>query len=161
MATSSTPQVTDFTRDVIGRYVLDGLDEALHSADVHALRPDGSSQEDARPFDVIVIGGGSFGPILAQHLFNNDKTHSHRILVLEGGRFVLTEHVQNLPMLGVDPPGPTLVDPGTPRNEVWGLPWRTDVPAGVPGLAYCGGCRWLLFGGWLLQRQDAGVLDGL
>jgi hypothetical protein len=73
MATSSTPQVTDFTRDVIGRYVCDGLDEALHSADVHALRPDGSSQEDARPFDVIVIGGGSFGPILAQHLFNTTQ----------------------------------------------------------------------------------------
>jgi len=82
MATSNIPQVTDFTRDIIGRYICNGLDEALRSADVHALRSDGSSQEDARPFDVIVIGGGSFGPILAQHLFNSDKTHSHRILVL-------------------------------------------------------------------------------
>jgi len=159
MATSSTPQVTDFTRDVIGRYVCDGLDEALRSTDVHAQRPDGSSQEDARPFDVIVIGGGSFGPILAQHLFNTDKTHSHRILVLEGGRFVLTEHVQNLPMLGLDPPGPTLVDPGTPRNEVWGLPWRTDVPAGFPGLAYCVGGRSLFFGGWSPQLLDAEMSD--
>jgi choline dehydrogenase-like flavoprotein len=160
MATSSTPQVTDFTRDVIGRYVCDGLDEALRSADIHALRPDGSSQEDARPFDVIVIGGGSFGPIVAQHLFNNDKTHSHRILVLEAGRFVLTEHVQNLPMLGLDPPGPTLVDPGVPRNEVWGLPWRSDVRAGFPGLAFCVGGRSLFFGGWSPQLLNAEMPQG-
>lgn len=159
MATSSTPQVTDFTRDVIGRYVCNGLDEALRSADVSAQRPDGSSQEDARPFDIIVLGGGSFGPILAQHLFDHDLTHSHRILVLEAGRTVLTEHVQNLPMLGLTVPGPTLVDPGVPRNEVWGLPWRSDVPAGFPGLAYCVGGRSLFFGGWspqLLESEMAG-----
>jgi glycerol-3-phosphate dehydrogenase len=31
---------------------------------------------------VIVIGGGSFGGALAQHLHRADKTHSRRILVL-------------------------------------------------------------------------------
>ena len=30
-ATSSTPQVTDFTRDVMGRYICNGLDEARNS----------------------------------------------------------------------------------------------------------------------------------
>jgi hypothetical protein len=33
MATSPTTQTTDFTRDVIGRYVCNGLDEALRSTD--------------------------------------------------------------------------------------------------------------------------------
>ena len=35
---------------------------ALHSADRTARRPDGSQQNDARPFDIIVLGGGTFGP---------------------------------------------------------------------------------------------------
>src|SRR3972149_2557159 len=132
MATSTNPQRTDFTLDVLGRYVCNGLDEALRSADKNALRPDGRLQADARPFNIIVIGGGSFGPVLAQHLFFKDKTHSHRILVLEAGPVVLPEHLQNLPMLG--------------DITVWGLPWRTKVPGGFPGLAYCLGGRSIFFG---------------
>jgi hypothetical protein len=62
----------------LGRYVYNGLDEALYGAD-----PAGS-QPDARSFDVIVIGGGSIGPIFAEHLVVADKTHSHCVLVLEG-----------------------------------------------------------------------------
>jgi hypothetical protein len=63
--TSSSPQNTDFTRDVLGRYICNGLDEALASSDT-SLNP------NARPFDVIVVGGGSFGPIFAQHLLYAD-----------------------------------------------------------------------------------------
>ena len=147
MVTNATAQATDFTRDVLGRYLCNGLDEAIRSADSGA-RP------DARPFDIIVLGGGSFGGVLAQHLFHNDKTHSHRILVLEGGPFLLPEHVQNLPMLGLNPPAPSTTDPG-PRAEVWGLPWQTDVQKGFPGLAYCIGGRSLYFGGWSPQLLDA------
>lgn len=140
MATSPNSPVTDFTRDVLGRFTCNGLDEALRSAD-KSVRP------DARPFDLIILGGGSFGGVLAQHLLYNDKAHSHRILVLEAGRFVLPEHVQNLPVLGLNPPPPAMHDPG-PRAEVWGLPWQTDVPRGFPGLAYCLGGRSIYFGGW-------------
>jgi choline dehydrogenase-like flavoprotein len=97
---------------------------------------------------VIVVGGGSFAGVLAQHLFTADIARRHRILVLEAGRLAIAEHVQNLPMLGLNPPGPTVNDPGVPRAEVWGLPWRTDVAAGFPGLAYCVGGRSIFFGGW-------------
>lgn len=135
MPTSPTPQNTDFTRDVLGRYVCNGFDEA-------------SSTFNARPFDVIIVGGGSFGPILAQHLLYRDTSRTRRILVLEAGRLVLPEHVQNLPVLGLNVPPPTTVDPGVARNEVWGLPWLTDVPRGFPGLAYCLGGRSVFFGGW-------------
>lgn len=145
MPTSPTPQTTDFSLDVLGRYICNGLDEALRSTDKN-VRP------DARPFDIIVIGGGSFGPILAQHLLFDDKTRSHRILVLEAGQFVIPEHVQNLPMLGLGVPGPTTNDPGNPRKEVWGLPWRSNV--GFPGLAYCVGGRSIYFGGWSPQLLD-------
>src|SRR5436853_191940 len=73
MATSTTPQLTDFTFDVLGRYTCNGLDEALQSANT-ANRP------DARPFDIVILGGGSFGGGLAQHLLFQDKTHSLRTL---------------------------------------------------------------------------------
>ena len=132
MATSPIPQRTDFSLDVPGRYVCDGLDEALASTD-RAAHP------DARPFDLIVLGGGSFGSGLASHLLFNDTTHAHRILVLEAGPMVLPEHVQNLP-------------PQISPNEVWGVPWASDSPQSwnrtFPGLAFCLGGRSLWWGGW-------------
>ena len=155
--TATQPQTTDFTKDVLGRYINNGMDEALNSTNKNGQRPDGSPTSDARPIDVIVIGGGSFGPAFAQHLFARDTTHSHRILVLDAGSLLLTEHVQNYPPIGLGVPPPTETDPFTVRNEVWGLPWRADplkVPQGFPGLAYCLGGRSLYFGGWSPQLLD-------
>ena len=152
--TIGKPQTTDFTKDVLGRYICNGLDEALHSIDRNATRADGSSQSDAQAFDIIVIGGGSFGPVMAQHVFGADKTHSHRILVLDAGSLVLTEHFQNYPPIGLGVPGPVESDPFVLRNEVWGLPWRSDVPVGFTGLAYCLGGRSVFFGGWSPQLLD-------
>jgi choline dehydrogenase-like flavoprotein len=154
MATTKNSQETDFTKDVLGRYICNGLDEALNSTNKNGQRPNGSPQNDARPFDTIVIGGGSFGPVFAQHLFAQDKTRSHRILILEAGPLVLTEHVQNMPILGLNPPGPVENDPGVPRAEFWGLPWASDVKYGFPGLAYCLGGRSVFFGGWSPQLLD-------
>jgi choline dehydrogenase-like flavoprotein len=136
--TSPTPQYTDFSKDVLGRYICNGLDEALAS----------TSGPGARPFDIIIVGGGSFGGALTQHLLYRDSFRNHRILVLDAGPQVLTEHVQNIPALGLVAPGPVTADPGVPRAEVWGLPWRSDVPIGFPGLAYCLGGRSIFWGGW-------------
>jgi len=153
MFTNPTPQRTDFSLDIIGRYICNGLDEALRSTD-RSLR------RDARPFDVIVIGGGSFGPVLAQHLFDQDKAHRHRVLVLEAGPFAVPEHIQDLPMLGLNVPGKTSIadlraagQDGRPRNEVWGLAWHSNEQ--FPGLAYCLGGRSLFFGGWSPQLLDS------
>jgi hypothetical protein len=112
---------------------------------------DTSLNPNSRPFDVIVIGDGSFVPNFAHHLLYADQAHSRRTLVLEAGRLVLPEHVQNLPVLGLNVPGPISVDPGIARAEVWGMPWRTDVLFGFPGLAYCLGGRSVYFGGWSPQ----------
>ncbi|MFI0449685.1 family 16 glycoside hydrolase [Actinomadura sp. 6N118] len=140
------PQVTDFSRDVLGRYVCNTLAEAVASTD-------GQASPGARPFDVIVVGGGSFGAAVAAHLFNVDASRMHRVLVLEGGPFLLPEHVQNLPMLGLNVPGATSIaalrqvgQATVPRSEVWGLAWHSPVP--FPGLAYCVGGRSLYWGGW-------------
>jgi len=148
MSTSPQPQKTDFSLDLLGRFFCNGLDEALLSTDKNRY-------PDARPFDVVVVGGGSFGTVLAAHLFNNDTTHSRRVLVLEGGPFLLPEHVQNLPMMGIAAPRPEENDPGFLRDFVWGLAWRSNVKTGFPGLAYCLGGRSVFWGGWSPQLLPA------
>ncbi len=132
----------------MGRYICNGLDEAL-----------GSVGPGSRPFDLIVLGGGTFGAALAQQLFFNDEAQVHRVLVLEGGPLVLPDHVQNLPLPGLAVPPPTSIaqlrsagQDGLPRAEVWGLPWHSSTP--FPGLAYCLGGRSLYFGGWAPQPLD-------
>jgi choline dehydrogenase-like flavoprotein len=163
MPTSAVPQVTDFSRDVLGRYVCNGLDEALRSTDRTVVRADGRPQIEARDFDLIVIGGGTFGAVAAEHLSFRDRSRAHRILVLEAGPLVLPEHVQNLPVLGLGVASPTSIanlknagqfGPDKPQQEVWGLPWHSS--HAFPGLAYCIGGRSLYWGGWspeLLQEE--------
>jgi hypothetical protein len=56
-----------------------------------------------------------------------------RVLVLDAGSFLVSEHVQNLSKIGLNTGGAVQVasntqDPGV----VWGLPWRSQVP--FPGL---------------------------
>jgi Domain of Unknown Function (DUF1080)/GMC oxidoreductase len=156
MPTPSTAQYTPFSKDVFGRYICNGLDEALSSTD-------STKNPNARMFDVIILGGGSFGSVCAQHLFTQDATHSHRILVLDGGPVTIPEHVQNLPVFaGLNVPGATSIQdlrnqgqfgPDKPREEVWGIPWHSSTK--FPGLAYCLGGRSLYFGGWCPQLLDA------
>jgi choline dehydrogenase-like flavoprotein len=149
---------TSFTLDVLGRYACNTWQEAKDSWD-QTLRA------DARQFDVVVVGGGTFGAAVAQHIFAIDATHSHRILVLEAGPYLLPEHNQNLPMIGLDPASPTSIAAlraagvdGQPRNEVWGLAWHSPVP--FPGLAYCVGGRSLYWGGWSPQLLDEEMPTG-
>jgi hypothetical protein len=151
MVTITIPQDTSFTFDIPGRYACNTLDEALDSTNT-AL----ANQSDARGFDYIVLGGGSFGAVLAARLFNLDVTHSHHILVLEAGPLALQEHVQNLPP---DFSPPVKNNPGT----VWGQPWESDSPMDFnrrfPGLAFCIGGRSVFWGGWSPYLIDSEVAD--
>src|SRR5437667_10667838 len=140
-----TAEYTTFTLDTMGRFLANTLQEAI----------DSSSQTLAgsrRDFDVIVVGGGSFGSIVAERLLLNDITHSRRILVLEAGPFVLPQHWQNLPFMG-----------GAPDMR---RPWVADTaqflangrkPLNYPGLIYAVGGRSLSWGGWSPQLLDAEV----
>src|SRR5438105_7743287 len=108
-----TTEDTSFTHDILGRYVCNTFGEAKASG----------------TFDVVIIGGGTFGLTLAQDLFERSrpfgtaiKPGNYRILILEGGPFTLPEHVQDLPSMTLASPGPvrgdqtTLLDtPPAPR----------------------------------------------
>ncbi len=124
---------TSFTLDVIGRFTCNTDEEALAA----------TQRADARPFDVIVIGGGSFGPILAENVYFDDKTHSRRVLVLEAGPMVLPEHQQNLPVLG-----------GDIEKLVRDVPWAADSKLAFAGLRVMLGGRSAFFGGWSPQLLD-------
>lgn len=142
-------EFTTFTWDSLGRGLANTLDEALHSAG-QAVNPNiglGPPPPDARPFDVVVIGGGTFGSVFAQHMLFVDKTRSRRILVLEAGPLVLPEHVQNLPFVGYGLP-----------NFV--QPWTGPQAVRPTGLRICLGGRSLEWGGWSPEPLQAELAVG-
>src|SRR5215471_10134142 len=128
-----TSESTTFTLDNMGRFSCNTLQEARDSA---AQTVGGRT----RDFDVIVIGGGTFGSVVAEHLYITDKTASRRILVLEAGPFVLPEHFQNMPFMG-----------GAPDMRV---PWLNHPALNYAGLIFAIGGRSLTWGGWSPELLD-------
>src|SRR3989442_6705009 len=106
MNIGSGSQSTDFSLDILGRYVCNTFDEARANSDP-AYRANARDinnnplppRWDMRPFDFVIIGGGTFGAAVAEHLWFRSTGRSERILVLEAGPFFLAEHQQNLPVL--------------------------------------------------------------
>jgi choline dehydrogenase-like flavoprotein len=149
MNIGSGVQGTDFALDAMGRYVCNTFDEALANSDpVYRAAAQLPFRGDMRPFDFIIVGGGTFGSAVAEHLWYRATGRSERILVLEAGPFLLTGHTQNFPSFSMG-------------REVWGVPWQYDPTLGYPGagLAYCIGGRSLFWGGWsprLLDSETAG-----
>src|SRR6266480_4933154 len=141
-------QETDFSIDALGRYICSLWSEATQNGGV--------------AFDAIVIGGGMFGGYCAEKLY---RAGNLRVLVLDAGSLLVTEHVQNLSRIGLNAAGlkkdanniydlPVVSnadDPG-PRERVWGIPMRSQVP--IVGNAYCLGGRSLFWGGWAPQLTD-------
>jgi choline dehydrogenase-like flavoprotein len=138
-----TSERTSFTKDIEGRYLCNDINE------VNVWKTAGG-----RPFDMIVIGGGTFGSAIAEHLwFRQKKTGGGlRTLVIEAGLFTVPEHVQNTGIQGFnDPATPFFLNenapqPEKPRNEVWGIPWKSSTA--FKGLAYAIGGRSVYWGGW-------------
>ncbi|VTU21556.1 dehydrogenase, family [Variovorax sp. PBL-H6] len=143
-------QETTFAIDVLGRYICSTWDEATANGGV--------------AFDAVVIGAGMFGGYCAEKIYRAGP--NLRVLVLDAGSLLVTEHVQNLSRIGLNAAGPkkdptktfdvpvilNADDPGT-RERVWGIPMRSMVP--IAGLAYCLGGRSLYWGGWSPRLTDA------
>jgi choline dehydrogenase-like flavoprotein len=142
-------QETTFAIDVPGRYVCNTWEEATANGGV--------------AFDAVVIGAGMFGAYCAEKIYRTGP--NLRVLVLDAGSLLVTEHVQNLARIGLNAAGPkkdptgqfdvpvvfNADDPGT-RERVWGIPMRSMVP--IAGLAYCLGGRSLYWGGWSPRLTD-------
>lgn len=143
---------TTFTRDVQGRYLCNSFEEA-----------EGWRNAGGKPFDIIVVGGGTFGSAIAEHIWFRQREAGRglRTLVVDTGLFTVPEHVQNTGILGFADPGtPVLLDENLPqakqlRNEVWGVPWKSTIP--FKGLAYTLGGRSLYWGGWSPRLLDEEV----
>ena len=149
----TTTERTSFTKDIQGRFLCNNL------AEVDAWKSAGG-----RPFDFIIVGGGTFGSAIAEHLWFRQKQSGGglRTLVVEAGLLTVPEHVQNTGIQGfTDPQNPFFLNenapqPEKPQNEVWGIPWKSAIP--FKGLAYTLGGRSLFWGGWsprLLNEEMA------
>ena len=149
----TTTERTSFTKDIQGRFLCNNL------AEVDAWKSAGG-----RPFDFIIVGGGTFGSAIAEHLWFRQKQAGGglRTLVVEAGLLTVPEHVQNTGIQGfTDPQNPFFLNenapqPEKPQNEVWGIPWKSAIP--FKGLAYTLGGRSLFWGGWsprLLNEEMA------
>lgn len=132
-------QETTFSVDMLGRFICNTWDEAVNNGGL--------------PFDAVVIGGGMYGAYCAEKIYRAGG----RVLVLEAGPFLASEHIQNLTQMGLNAPGPARVffnqdDPKT-RSLVWGNPWHSA--ESFPGLAYCVGGRSIFWGGWSPRLTNA------
>jgi choline dehydrogenase-like flavoprotein len=136
-------QNTTLSIDVLGRFVCSTWEEA--------------TQNGGAPFTAVIIGAGMYGGYLAARLFRHKP--GARVLVLDAGRFLVSEHVQNLANIGLNVPGPIppASDPGVARDLVWGLPWRGNVD--FPGLAYCTGGKSIYWGGWCPRLTDSDLAN--
>ena len=133
-------QQTDFSYDVLGRYICNNWQEVVAAQGAGAY-----------PFDAIVIGAGMYGAYCAEKLYRAGASSALRILMLDAGAFLLPSHIQNLPQqLGGNVGGPKYLrsrdDASGTQNIVWGMPWISNEV--FPGLAYCVGGRSLFWGGW-------------
>src|SRR5947209_18463275 len=78
-----TFEQTSFTTDLLGRFVCNTWDEAVNSG--------------GAPFDVVVLGAGMHGGYCAEKIYRRAKQKGTtlRILVLDAGSLLLTQHQQN------------------------------------------------------------------
>lgn len=147
-------QRTSLSLDVLGRFLCNTLDEAL--------QPAGETEPPfdlTAKFDAIVIGSGMFGAYCASRLWRNGA----KVLVLDAGPFLVSEHYQNLSNVGLGTggavdgrPGP---NPGADEvtDQVWGLPWRGNQI--FSRQAFCVGGKSIFWGGWAPRLRDD-VLEG-
>jgi choline dehydrogenase-like flavoprotein len=110
-------------------------------------------------FDAVVLGAGMYGGYCAAEIFRLSRQPGKknlRVLVLDAGPFIVPEHVQNLPDIGLNVPGGDIPPQSATKSAelVWGISWRSNVD--FSRHAYCVGGKSLYWGGWCprLTKQD-------
>lgn len=151
-------QQTSLALDILSQFVCNTWEEA--TAD-----PDG--------IDVVVIGGGMYGGYCASKIYElsrlrfgadeHDKMKALRVLVLDAGPFLVPEHSQNIPNLGLPTPSvftPKSIQSGTnigTTNIVWGFGWRSN--KSYSEQAYCVGGKGVYWGGWCPRLQPVDLVQ--
>jgi hypothetical protein len=148
-------QRTTLSLDALGRFVCNRLEEALDPSKPGmppglAVNPASNFLAD---FDAVVIGSGMYGAYAAQQLYRRGA----KVLVLEAGPFLISEHYQNLSVSGFGAGDDVLALESNPAvfettNLVWGQPWRSNQI--FRRLAYCVGGKSLFWGGWAPKFKD-------
>lgn len=138
----STPDVqrTTFSLDAVARLVCNTWEEIL-------------AAQTGGQFDAIVIGSGMYGAYTATKLFELGRRtanpdQSPRVLVLESGPFVISEHVQNLTRVG---------DIGSFVEENLVDPGQVQGSSSFAKHHRCIGGKSLFWGGWTPRLVDADV----
>jgi len=136
-----TPDVqrTTFSLDAVARFVCNTWEEIL-------------AAQSGSQFDAIVIGSGMYGAYTATKLFEFGRRtakpdQAPRVLVLESGPFLISEHVQNLTNVGNlgSLVQEDLVEPGQVGNSSFVQHHR------------CVGGKSLFWGGWTPRLVDTDV----
>jgi choline dehydrogenase-like flavoprotein/Rieske Fe-S protein len=137
-------QRTTFSVDGMARFICNTWDEILEA-------------QSGGQFDIVIIGSGMYGAYAAAKLFERgrrmpDNLDAPRVLVLESGPFVITEHIQNLTRRSTDLASlvaEDLVAPGQTNGVAFVKHSR------------CLGGKSLFWGGWAprYQKEDMERVD--
>ncbi|MDZ4851032.1 MAG: family 16 glycoside hydrolase [Pirellulaceae bacterium] len=143
-------QRTTLSIDVLGRFICNTWDEATGPTLTSDIR------ETSASFDAVVIGSGMYGAYCAEKIWRQGG----KVLLLEAGPFLISEHAQNLSRIGLGNPNAQLPESEEGRkirNFVWGIPWRGN--QAFNGQAFCVGGKSLFWGGWSPQLTDDVLAD--
>lgn len=137
-------QSTTFSVDGLSRFTCNTWDEVV-------------AVDGGRQIDVVIIGSGMYGAYTAAKLFEqgrrmSDDSQAPRVLVLESGPFLITEHIQNLTRRST-PLGDLVA-------EYLAEPGQTNEDSLVKH-SRCVGGKSLFWGGWAprYQPNDLQKLD--
>ena len=137
-------QTTTFSIDAISRFVCNTWDEVMAA--------------DPASIDVVVIGSGMYGAYVASKLWEFGSSlgaAAPRVLVLEGGPFLISEHVQNL--TGFWPVDQLVNEPVVGPNFQFDLdePSGNNLAGNFSPHARCIGGKSLFWGGWTPEYTEA------
>lgn len=153
-AGSSGVQETTFALDAVSRFVCNTIDEVSEA-----------QEQGGFGFDVVVIGSGMYGAFTAAKIYERARRRHlerrPRVLVLESGPFLISEHFQNLTRIG---PFFDLVNrPVVDENQSF-LSQIESAGGPLQGMSphhRCVGGKSLFWGGWAPPLSDDDKQDDL
>lgn len=137
-------QTTTFSIDGIARFACNTWQEI-------------QAAKGSRGYDVIIIGSGMYGAYVAAKLFEFGEElgpAAPRIVVIEAGPFLISEHIQNLTRVG--DLGSLVFEPlvGPPTQQVLQEPGNYKGAGNLSDHAHCVGGKSLFWGGWAPRLQE-------